>query len=85
MSAIMSKYVKSLREVVGGLSCGPALSVAKPSILNILSRIDKGTLLLVDKPGGTRHIFGQRPSDETKGQFETTGCLEEQTRHLGLS
>jgi cyclopropane-fatty-acyl-phospholipid synthase len=34
--------------------------VAKPAVLAVLARIEKGTLLLVDEPAEARHVFGQK-------------------------
>jgi len=48
------------RGVLGGLTWGPALAVAKPAILSVLSQIEIGTLLLVDEPAGTRLVYGQK-------------------------
>ncbi|PHH83563.1 hypothetical protein CDD82_7124 [Ophiocordyceps australis] len=53
-----------LRTLVGGWTWTPALALAKPSILSVFSRINSGTLLLVDEPGQTRHVFGQKLSGE---------------------
>jgi cyclopropane-fatty-acyl-phospholipid synthase len=49
-----------VRGAVGSLTWGPALALAKPAILSIFARIEKGTLLLVDEPAETRHVFGQK-------------------------
>lgn len=70
---LISRSAEAIRGAIGGLTWGPALAVVKPSILAVLSRIEKGTLLLVDEPGGTRHVFGQKLSDKNNGQFETSG------------
>jgi cyclopropane-fatty-acyl-phospholipid synthase len=51
-----------LRRTVSGLAWAPAVSVARSAILTTLSCIDTGTLLLVDEPGETRHVFGQKLS-----------------------
>lgn len=51
-----------IRGAVGGVTWQPVLSIAKPAILSVLSRIETGTLLLVDEPGETRHVFGQKLS-----------------------
>ncbi|KAK8052361.1 hypothetical protein PG993_003746 [Apiospora rasikravindrae] len=45
---------------LGSSTWGPALAVAKPAILSVLSKIEVGTLLLVDQPAGTRLVFGQK-------------------------
>lgn len=58
----VSRGAEMVRGTLGGLTWGPALAVAKPAIISVLSRIETGTLLLVDEPGDTRHIFGQKPS-----------------------
>ncbi|OAA51070.1 methoxy mycolic acid synthase 1 [Beauveria brongniartii RCEF 3172] len=55
-----TRAVEATRGAIGGFTWKPALAVARPAILSILSRIEFGTLLLVDEPAGTRHIFGQK-------------------------
>ncbi|KAK8043094.1 cyclopropane-fatty-acyl-phospholipid synthase [Apiospora phragmitis] len=45
---------------LGSSTWGPAVAVAKPAILSVLSKIEVGTLLLVDQPGGSRLVFGQK-------------------------
>ncbi|KAH7350076.1 cyclopropane-fatty-acyl-phospholipid synthase [Plectosphaerella cucumerina] len=56
----LSRGTELLRGAVGSLTWGPALSVAKPAVLAVLARIEKGTLLLVDEPAEARHVFGQK-------------------------
>ncbi|KAK4031746.1 Tuberculostearic acid methyltransferase UfaA1 [Parachaetomium inaequale] len=48
-----------LRDKLGSLATGPAIAVAKPAILSLLSSIEVGTLILIDEPHGERHVFGQ--------------------------
>lgn len=55
----LSRGADLVRAAVGSLTWGPALAVAKPAILSVFGQVDKGTLLLVDEPAGTRHVFGQ--------------------------
>ncbi|KND91475.1 Tuberculostearic acid methyltransferase UfaA1 [Tolypocladium ophioglossoides CBS 100239] len=64
-----------LRETLGSWTWGPALAVAKPAILSVLARIETGTLLLVDEPGETRHVFGQKLSGEFGNVSAATGLL----------
>ncbi|KAG6042281.1 hypothetical protein E4U41_000025 [Claviceps citrina] len=63
---ILTKQVRDgaavLRGTVGGWAWGPLVSVAKTTILSTLANIETGTLLLVDEPGETRHVFGQKLS-----------------------
>jgi cyclopropane-fatty-acyl-phospholipid synthase len=54
----------TFRSNLGSLTWGPTLSVAKSFILSVLSRIEIGTLLLVDEPGQTTHVFGQKSARE---------------------
>lgn len=63
----VSKGAELVREAVGGVTWKPALAVAKPTILAALSKIEKGTLLLVDEPAETRHVFGQKLSGKLEG------------------
>lgn len=51
-----------LRNTLGGWAWAPAVSMAKGAILTTLSCIETGTLILVDEPGETRHVFGQKLS-----------------------
>ncbi|KAH9883791.1 cyclopropane-fatty-acyl-phospholipid synthase [Xylariomycetidae sp. FL2044] len=55
----LSRGADVVRGALGGLTWGPALAVAKPAILSVFSRIEVGTLLLVDQPAGTRLVYGQ--------------------------
>lgn len=52
-----------LRKKLGSFTWAPALSIAKPAILSLLSSIEVGTLFLVDRPGGQRYHFGQELSN----------------------
>ncbi|PKS05867.1 hypothetical protein jhhlp_007696 [Lomentospora prolificans] len=61
----LSKGADTVRGAVGGLTWGPALSVAKPTILSVFSRIEFGTLILVDELSGARHVFGQKLEPKT--------------------
>lgn len=56
----MYRGAEALRGAVGGLTWGPAVGVARTAVLSLLSRIEKGTLLLVDSPAGTRYVFGEK-------------------------
>lgn len=56
----LSYGTEVLRGAIGSLTWGPALSLARPAILSVFSKIEKGTLLLVDEPAEARHIFGQK-------------------------
>ena len=53
------------RGVAGGWTWGPAVAVAKHTIISTLSKIEIGTLLLIDEPCGSRHVFGQKLSSKT--------------------
>ncbi|KAK6212283.1 hypothetical protein LQW54_005414 [Pestalotiopsis sp. IQ-011] len=52
------------RGTLGSLTWEPALAVAKPAIDSVFSKIEIGTLLLVDKPAGTRQYYGQKLSSK---------------------
>lgn len=56
----LSRGTELVRGAVGSLTWGPALSVAKPAILSVFSKIERGTLLLVDEPAEFRRVFGQK-------------------------
>jgi hypothetical protein len=55
-----TRGVDVARGTLGSLTWGPALTVAKPAILSVFSKIEIGTLLLVDEPSGTRMVYGQK-------------------------
>lgn len=61
------------RGVLGSLTWGPALSIAKPAITSVLSRIEIGTLLLVDEPAQTRMVYGQKLAGNPKYADFSTG------------
>lgn len=62
-----------VRGTLGSLTWGPALAVAKPAVLLVFSKIEIGTLLLVDEPAGTRMMYGERfnskSSEPTNGEY----------------
>ncbi|KAI0019489.1 cyclopropane-fatty-acyl-phospholipid synthase [Xylariomycetidae sp. FL0641] len=61
-----------VRGTLGSFTWGPALAVAKPAILSVFSKIEVGTLLLVDETAGTRLVYGQKlgpKSAETNGEY----------------
>lgn len=60
VTAPVTRAVEAARGTIGGVTWKPALAVVRPAILSILSKIEVGTLLLVDEPSGTRHVFGQK-------------------------
>lgn len=55
----LSSAVDGARNKLGSLTWLPALSAAKPAVLSVFSQVEKGTLILVDGPGETKHVFGQ--------------------------
>ncbi|PHH78143.1 hypothetical protein CDD80_7317 [Ophiocordyceps camponoti-rufipedis] len=61
-----------LRGKLGGWTWGPALAVAKPAILAVLSRIETGSLLLVDEPATETHVFGQKFPGKLNGHSTRT-------------
>jgi hypothetical protein len=52
--------MESVRETLGSLTWAPALAVAKPAIEAVFTRIEVGTLLLIDEPTGRRLLYGQK-------------------------
>ncbi|KAI1078207.1 cyclopropane-fatty-acyl-phospholipid synthase [Whalleya microplaca] len=56
----LSRGADAVRGALGSLTWGPALAIAKPAIQSVFSKIEVGTLLLVDKPAGTRLMYGQK-------------------------
>ncbi|EGY20517.1 hypothetical protein VD0002_g7056 [Verticillium dahliae] len=72
VSQPLYRSTELVRGAVGSLTWGPALAVAKPAILSAFSTIEKGTLLLVDKPAETRTVFGQKLGATKQIVRETT-------------
>ncbi|KAL8410959.1 hypothetical protein RB596_000567 [Gaeumannomyces avenae] len=88
----LARGFEAARGTVGGLTWGPALAVAKPTIEAVLRQIQTGTLVLLDEPAGRRLVFGQKPSSEgsrcldmgDKGQARrTNGCKTERASASG--
>ncbi|RSL84732.1 hypothetical protein CEP51_003739 [Fusarium floridanum] len=73
ISKPVSRGAEAVRGSIGSLTWGPALAIAKPAIQSVLSRIETGTLLLVDEPAETRYIYGQRLSGKLGSQPDDTG------------
>ncbi|KAG5956741.1 hypothetical protein E4U57_002331 [Claviceps arundinis] len=75
---VLTKQVRDgaelLRGTVGGWAWPPLVSVAKTTILSTLANIETGTLLLVDEPGETRHVFGQKLSGTVDDQAPGATC-----------
>lgn len=59
ISAPVYRSMAYLRKKFGGFAWGPALSVAKPAILSLLSSVEVGAIVLVDEPAGEHYQFGQ--------------------------
>ncbi|KAL2190517.1 cyclopropane-fatty-acyl-phospholipid synthase [Thermothelomyces heterothallicus CBS 203.75] len=49
----------NLRDKLIHLTYGPAIAIAKPAILSLLSSIEVGTLILIDDHHRERHVFGR--------------------------
>lgn len=62
LSKPLARGFEAARGTIGGLTWGPALTVAKPAIEAVLRQIQIGTLVLVDEPAGRRLVFGQKLS-----------------------
>ncbi|KAI1502364.1 cyclopropane-fatty-acyl-phospholipid synthase [Biscogniauxia marginata] len=67
----LARGVDVLRGTLGSLTWGPALAVAKTMILSVFSKVEIGTLLLLDESTGTRLIYGQKIG--SKGAEPTNG------------
>lgn len=59
LSHTLSGVTASLRDKLIGLASGPAIAIARPAVLGMLSSIEIGTLILVDEHYHERHVFGQ--------------------------
>ncbi|KAK7431384.1 hypothetical protein QQZ08_002155 [Neonectria magnoliae] len=73
LSKPISRGAEVIRGSIGSLTWGPALAIAKPAILSALSRIETGTLLIVDEPAETRYIYGQKLSGKLGNTSESSG------------
>ncbi|KAG6005897.1 hypothetical protein E4U21_007531 [Claviceps maximensis] len=82
---VLTKHVRDgaevLRGTVGGWAWPPLVSLAKTTVLGTLANIEIGTLLLVDEPGATRHVFGQNLS----GSVDDHASGEPGTRRAGTT
>ena len=70
ISRPLSRAADAARGTLGSLTWAPALAVAKPAILSLFSKIEVGTLLLVDKPSGIRLVYGQGFGSKGQGQSQ---------------
>jgi cyclopropane-fatty-acyl-phospholipid synthase len=61
LSDVLAVPVAYLRDKLSTLTTGPAIALAKPAIFSLLSRVEVGTLILIDEHSGERHVFGQPP------------------------
>ncbi|KAL2158662.1 hypothetical protein VTH06DRAFT_4144 [Thermothelomyces fergusii] len=59
LARALSVASASLRDKLTHLASGPAIGVAKPAILSLLSSIEVGTLVLIDEHHQERHVFGR--------------------------
>ncbi|KAL2169809.1 hypothetical protein VTG60DRAFT_5628 [Thermothelomyces hinnuleus] len=55
----LSDVSANLRDKLIHLTSGPAIDIAKPAILSLLSSIEVGTLILIDEHHRERHVFGR--------------------------
>ncbi|KAJ3544794.1 hypothetical protein NM208_g2869 [Fusarium decemcellulare] len=70
ISKPVSRGAEAVRGSIGSLTWGPTLAIAKPAIQSVLSRIETGTLLLVDEPAETRYVYGQKLSGKLGSQLD---------------
>jgi cyclopropane-fatty-acyl-phospholipid synthase len=54
-----------IRQTIGGLTWGPAVSVSKAAVTSLLARIETGTLIIIDDVTGERQIHGQPLAKES--------------------
>ncbi|KAH6989393.1 Mycolic acid cyclopropane synthetase-domain-containing protein [Ilyonectria sp. MPI-CAGE-AT-0026] len=73
ISKPISRGAEVVRGSIGSWTWGPVLAIAKPAILSVLSRIETGTLLIVDEPAGTRYVYGQKLSGKLESTIEQNG------------
>ncbi|KAK7417058.1 hypothetical protein QQX98_004819 [Neonectria punicea] len=73
LSKSVSRGAEVIRGSIGSLTWGPALAIAKSAILSALSRIETGTLLIVDEPAETRYVYGRKLSGKLGNTSESSG------------
>ncbi|KAK4099306.1 cyclopropane-fatty-acyl-phospholipid synthase [Parathielavia hyrcaniae] len=59
ISVTVAHAMAYFRDRVGNVASGPAVALAKPAILSLFSRIQTGTLILIDETSDERHVLGQ--------------------------
>ncbi|TVY65611.1 Tuberculostearic acid methyltransferase UfaA1 [Lachnellula suecica] len=72
-----------IRSTLGSVSWGPALSVSKAAVTSLFSRIEKGTLVVIDETTGQTSSFGQKVAKEhsrtTNGVNGVNGTLKKRS------
>lgn len=53
-----------IRSTLGSVSWGPALSVSKAAVTSLFSRIENGTLVVIDETTGRTTSYGQKIAKE---------------------
>jgi cyclopropane-fatty-acyl-phospholipid synthase len=53
-----------IRSTLGSVSWGPALSVSKAAVTSLFSRIENGTLVVIDETTGRTASYGQKIAKE---------------------
>jgi cyclopropane-fatty-acyl-phospholipid synthase len=53
-----------IRNTLGSVSWGPALSVSKAAVTSLFSRIENGTLIVIDETTGRTSGYGQKIAKE---------------------
>ena len=53
-----------IRNTIGSVSWGPAVSVSKTAVTSLFSRIEKGTLVIDDQTTGQKLVYGRKISKD---------------------
>lgn len=70
--SLLARSAGYIYNKASSLAQGPAIAIARPAILSLLSSIEVGTLILIDEPYGERHVFGQSLDDDDNASTTTT-------------
>lgn len=60
----VAKASDFLRTSLGSISYGPALHLSRTAITSLFSRIENGTLIIVDQTNDEKYVYGQKIAKE---------------------
>ena len=68
LSRPIDSGTEMIRSALGNVSWGPALSVSKTAVTALFSRIEKGTLIIIDETNATTLSYGERVAKQSSKQ-----------------